>query len=120
MSPLLILLLILAEVYAENEESDDIQSDYEPYPWRPVSGPYGDRMKPTKLKDPKPDDSKFYYGAYSKPYYPSSYIQGVYTYPYVGYGDVPPWYPPPYAPVSYGGYYAKKENKNEYSPVYNH
>lgn len=112
---------ILAVITLVSSEYGSEKTDhhYDSNPWRPVLGPYGDRVKPLKV-NPKYEDKYLMHSVAGKPY-GAPYVSGIYTYPYYAYGETSPVYQPvlnPY-PSYYGNYYIRKESTGKpYVPYY--
>lgn len=111
------LLLSDAQSYETDSEVFENRMPSELYPWHPVTGPYGDRVKPLSGKQPKYDDDKFVSfvqeGNVVKPFLPSPYLGGLYTVPYFPYVET--YYPPspPYRYPQNVNFVIRKENKDK-------
>lgn len=90
------------------------EKNYDYYHWRPVSSPFGDRLKPIK-KEPNFEEDKMYISSAVKPFIPVPYIQGLYTFPYYAYSEIAPVYQHPVHPYltpDSFNYIIKKDNKD--------
>ncbi|CAB3234942.1 unnamed protein product [Arctia plantaginis] len=85
---LVIFLLLINGTFAEYEKVND-HIEYEENSWRPILGPYKDRLKPLKVT-PKYEDKYLLQGIGEKPYASTFPIQGLYTFPYYAYSYMPP------------------------------
>lgn len=114
----LIIFFILINGTFSKHEKENYHIEYDENSWRPISGPYKDRFKPSKVT-PKYEDKYLLQDIAEKPYAPRFPVQGLNTFPYYAYSYMPPYATALRPSISNNDYnYYIRKNEKPYVPEY--